>query len=115
MEHILYTTKIILYISEYDPSKNHARTYGGETQIVDGFGNIIERFSYKDGEGILFADVVLGKVDGPTEPIPDGFWIPELQEDKKKFWKDALTGPFRTYYEEAAVPYYLKKWADKNP
>lgn len=105
----------VRYDSEEDPSKNHARSYGGETQIVDGFGKIIERFSYKDGEGILFADVVLGKVDGPIEPIPDGFWIPEIQEDTQKFWKDALTGPFRKYYEETALPYYLKKWSDKNP
>jgi len=105
----------VRYFSEEDPTKNHARSYGGETQIVDGFGNIIERFSYKDGEGILFADVVLGKVDGPTEPIPDRFWIPELQEDTQKFWKDALTGPFRKYYEETALRYYLKKWSDKNP
>jgi len=105
----------VRYFSEEDPTKNHARSYGGETQIVDGFGNIIERFSYKDGEGILFADVVLGKVDGSTEPIPDRFWIPELQEDTQKFWKDALTGPFRKYYEETALRYYLKKWSDKNP
>lgn len=53
-----------------------------------------------DGEGILFADVVLGKVDGPTVPIPDGFWIPDLSEDTKNYWKEALTGPFRKYYEK---------------
>ena len=105
----------VRYLNEEDPSKNHARSYGGETQIVDGSGKIIERFSYKDGEGILFADVILGKVEGPTEPIPDGFWIPELQEDTKKFWKDALTGPFRKYYEETALPYYIEKFSGKNP
>jgi hypothetical protein len=68
-----------------------------------------------DGEGILFADVVLGKVDGPTVPIPDGFWIPDLSEDTKNYWKDALTGPFRKYYEKTALPFYLKRWADENP
>ncbi|MBN1223329.1 MAG: carbon-nitrogen hydrolase family protein [Candidatus Aminicenantes bacterium] len=103
------------YPSHEDPSKNNTRYFLGVTQIVDGHGKIIKKLDYKDGEGIIMADVVLGKVDGPTEPIPDRFWIPELSEEAQKRWKDALTGPYRKYYEETTLPYCLKKWPKENP
>lgn len=104
----------VRYYSEEDPSKYNVRFYLGVTQIVDGHGDIIKKLDYKDGEGIIVADVTLGKADGPTDTIPDRFWIPDLSEDNQKYWKDSLTGPFRKYYEETALPYYLKMWSNNN-
>lgn len=86
----------------------------GETQIIDGKGEIIKKLTYSDGEGIIWADVKLGKVKNPTSPIPDRFWIPEWGEKQHEGWKEALTGHHRKYYEEIALPYYIKKWKNSE-
>ncbi|MFC2164021.1 carbon-nitrogen hydrolase family protein [Acidobacteriota bacterium] len=99
----------VRYYSEEDPTKSNVQFYGGETQIVDGYGKIVERLSYQDGEAIIFADVILGKVDTSTDPIPDRFWIPELDEESIKYFNESLTGSYRRYYEETTLPHYLKK------
>ena len=106
---------LVEYPSPQDRSKLQRRYFLGVTQIVDGHGKIIKKLDYKDGESVAVADVTLGKVDGSTEPIPDRFWIPEILEAYHKNWEDALTGPFRKYYEKTTVPNCLKKWPKKNP
>jgi predicted amidohydrolase len=98
----------VRYYSDGDPTKYDVQFYGGETQIVDGYGKIVKKLSYADGEAIIIADVILGKVALPTAPIPDRFWIPEFDEDSNKRFKDSLTGPYRMYYKETALPHYLK-------
>jgi predicted amidohydrolase len=114
---VIHTNHVgkVEYPSTEDASKMQRRYFLGVTQIVDGYGKIIKKLDYKDGESVTIAEITLGKVDGPTEPIPDRFWIPELLETYHKHWEDALTGPFRKYYEETTVPYCLKKWPEKNP
>lgn len=51
--------------------------YLGETQIVDGSGNILARLTREDGDGVILADITPGSVE-PSEKIPDRFWIPDL-------------------------------------
>ena len=78
--------------------------YQGETVIINGHGQILARMAYEDGEGIVYADVILGEVAGPHEPIPDRFWIPELTERTATRWKEALVLG-RRYYNEVTIPH----------
>jgi predicted amidohydrolase len=39
-------------------------SYMGETQIIDGKGEILARLSERDGEGVITADLVMGEVRG---------------------------------------------------
>jgi len=71
----------------------------GETVIVDGRGQILARMAREDGEGVVLADVTPGAVAGPLEPIPDGFWIPQLSEHIVTRWEEALIQG-RRYYGE---------------
>jgi predicted amidohydrolase len=86
---------------EQVPFNSH---YEGETMIVDGHGSILARMAYGDGEGVIIADVTPGQVQGPYEPIPDGFWIPNLPEATVEGWEDALVEG-RKYYDEVTVPH----------
>lgn len=71
----------------------------GETVIVDGRGRILARMAQEDGEGVVLATVTLGAASGPVEPIPDGYWIPELSEHIATRWEEALIQG-RRYYDE---------------
>jgi predicted amidohydrolase len=84
--------------------------YVGETQIVDGFGQILARMSYQDGEGSIIAEVSLGEVENSHEPIPNRFWIPaDMPQGVIDAWtSEQITG--HKYYEETALPYYIQKW-----
>lgn len=93
-----------------DEQKNSTRYFLGEAKIVDGHGQVIQKLSYEDGEGIIWGDITLGKVKESTPPIPDRFWIPELTERQQSSWKAAMTGPYRDFYEEVALPYNIKRW-----
>lgn len=59
------------------PSVRYDSRFLGETQIVDGTGNILARLNYEDGEGVITATIMPGRV-APTEKIPDRFWIPDI-------------------------------------
>jgi predicted amidohydrolase len=50
------------HYSESDLSTPGKRVYLGETQIIDGTGEILARMSYEDGEGVILADVTLGEI-----------------------------------------------------
>ena len=62
--------------------------YLGETQIADGHGNVLARLAYEDGEGVVVADIVLGRVEGDLAPIPESFWTAELPPNTLKTWDD---------------------------
>ena len=96
--------------SHEDPTKTNTQYFLGEACIVDGYGKTISRLSYGDGEGIVVEEVTLGRTDASREPIPEGFWIPELPKYWTDYWTQSLTGDFRKYYEETARPACLKKW-----
>jgi len=59
--------------------------YLGETQIVDNNGNILSRMSREQGEGVVVAKLTIGRRQ-PSEPIPEGFWIPKLHPIFKILW-----------------------------
>lgn len=57
----------------------------GETQIVDAGGNILARLRQEEGEGIAIAEIEMGRTS-PSEPLPEGFWIPRLPLIFRYFW-----------------------------
>ncbi|MBI4832043.1 MAG: carbon-nitrogen hydrolase family protein [Candidatus Lindowbacteria bacterium] len=59
------------------PGVRYESHFLGETQIVDGRGNILARLKYEDGEGVITGTVTPSRVE-PTERIPERFWIPDL-------------------------------------
>ena len=69
----------------------------GETQITDGHGNVLARLAYDDGEGVVTADIVPGRVEGELAPTPEGFWTVELPANTLKAW-DRLNSLGRDYY-----------------
>lgn len=88
---------------EKNPYNSH---FIGETVIVDGHGKILARRAYEEGEGIIIADLTLGKVPGGTDEIPDRFWIPEMSNlngGTKQGWEQTLI-PGRKYYDSVTRP-----------
>ncbi len=87
-----------------EPYNSH---FLGETAIVDGKGKVLARMSREDGEGVIVADITLGKVDSPTEAIPQGFWIPDLSSingGTKEGWERTMV-PGRKYYDTLTYPH----------
>ena len=74
--------------------------YLGETQIVDGRGEILESMSHEDGEGVILAEVRMGRVGGERDPIPEGFWNRDLPDVTLKAWENL---------NEFGSSYYLSK------
>ncbi len=74
--------------SANSPDGAGARTlqFSGESQIVDGRGVSIATRHFAEGEGVLIAEIVPGRVP-PTEDIPSGvFWTPEGPADASSSW-----------------------------
>ena len=71
--------------------------FAGESQIVDASGRTLARRAYAEGEGIVIADLEIGRV-AATETIPtDGSWTPEVPTDSQTGW--AMSGAVgRTEY-----------------
>lgn len=82
------------------------RPFMGETQIVDGDGTILAHMSREQGEGVIVADIVSGRVDTPPLPLPDRFWIPELTPPFLSAWGD-LNRFGEDYYQRVTIPYRL--------
>lgn len=70
----------------------------GESVVVDGRGRVLAGMAHEDGEGVVLADVTPGAVPGPLEPIPEGFWIPQLPDRIVTKWEEALVQG-REYYD----------------
>jgi predicted amidohydrolase len=75
----------------------------GETQIIDGHGNVLARLAYEDGEGVVTADITPGRVEGNLVPIPQGFWTVELPATTLQAW-DSLNSLGRDYYATKVRP-----------
>ena len=67
--------------------------------IVDGRGKILARLAHEDGEGVITADVVPGRLE-PSEQIPDRFWIPDLPGLIRFAWT-YQNAHGRRYYQRA--------------
>ncbi len=85
--------------SPWLPGVPYESVYLGETQIVDGEGNILERLEREDGDGVISAEIMPGRVE-PTEEIPDRFWIPELPAVFRFVWT-YQNAHGRRYYRKA--------------
>jgi predicted amidohydrolase len=84
--------------SPWLPGVPYRSVYLGETQIVDGKGNILARLTHEDGDGVITSEVTPGRVE-PSEEIPDGFWIPNLPRLIRFAWTyQNFHG--RRYYEK---------------
>lgn len=93
---------------EKEPFNSH---FIGETMIVDGKGAILARMAYEDGEGVITADITLGKVAGPTTSIPQGFWIPNMSGingGTSEGWEQTLVSG-RNYYDEVTYPHRKRR------
>lgn len=94
-----------------DETKPFNSHFIGETVIVDGQGKVLARRTREDGEGVVLADIRLGKVPGATEPIPDRFWIPDLSDingGTKEGWEATMI-PGRKYYDTVVYPHRLAR------
>jgi predicted amidohydrolase len=72
-------------------------SYLGETQIVNGRGEILARMSREDGEGVITAGVAVGELPGKRIPIPDRFWIPEMPAEEIHQWEAQLKSGHEFY------------------
>lgn len=86
----------------------------GETQITDGSGNILECMTHEDGEGIITADIEMGKVQGEQEEIPDSFWIPQLPEISLRLWEEQNSFG-REYYQSTTLPFLAERFEQVVP
>ena len=93
------------------PFRSH---YLGETQIVNGDGQILDRMRYEDGEGLVLAEISLGRKSAPGEPIPDRFWIPDLPPQIRFLW-DIQNLHGRRYYRRKTLPYQMKRQGLSRP
>jgi predicted amidohydrolase len=60
--------------------------FSGESQIADGSGRTLARRGYAEGEGVIIADVEIGRVE-PTETIPaDASWTPDVPPASQERW-----------------------------
>ncbi|MGD1934654.1 MAG: carbon-nitrogen hydrolase family protein [Candidatus Phaeomarinobacter sp.] len=97
----------------------------GDTQIVDGAGDLVAWRHYADGAGVITADIELGRTE-TREDIPDRFWIQRLSRLTNFIWhhqnacgKSAYqwakrTGRLQTYdFTSIMPPAALTKRNDK--
>ena len=57
----------------------------GGANVCDAYGNVLARRDACEGEGVVVADVEAVRVE-PDEPMPQGFWIQELDPLSKAGW-----------------------------
>jgi predicted amidohydrolase len=90
-------------------------SYLGETQIVNGRGEVLARMSQQDGEGVITADITLGEVPGERVPIPERFWIPDnMPAEEHRLWEVQLKSGHQ-YYVSTTRPALKKRFAAEAP
>ena len=64
----------------------HFLRFSGESQIADASGRTIARRGYAEGEGLVIAEIDIGRV-APSESIPaDASWTPEVPAQAQASW-----------------------------
>ncbi len=86
------------------------RPFCGETQIVDGRGNVLGRLAHEDGQGVVVADVSLGAAEGERVAVPDGFWIPDLPPPYLAAWQEQNRFG-ADYYQRVTRPHHARPTA----
>ncbi|MDI9542058.1 MAG: carbon-nitrogen hydrolase family protein [Desulfomonilia bacterium] len=82
--------------------------YLGETQIIDRSGKIAARMKQEEGEGVIAADITLGRA-GPSLQCTPSFWIPCLPVLFRMVWH---------YQNIYGKWYYVRSrrfWSRANP
>ncbi|MCA9184507.1 MAG: hypothetical protein KDA99_02770, partial [Planctomycetales bacterium] len=76
----------------------------GDSQIVDAEGKILARRPHTEGEGVVFAEIQIGRT-APEDEIPkEEFWTPDFTEVLKQSWHNG--GSYgRDYYLKTARPH----------
>jgi predicted amidohydrolase len=92
-----------------NPDEPYSSHYLGETQIVDGRGEILARMSREDGEGFIVADVTVGTVPGEREPIPKDFWLADYPEGAFRRWESQLKSGHE-YYLSNTQPHLSERF-----
>lgn len=87
-----------------DDDTRYRSRWLGETQIVDGHGEILARRHHREGEGVVIAEVTTGRVTGRQDPVPEDFWIPDLPEALLDAW-NFLNQHGREYYAQVTLPH----------
>ncbi len=60
--------------------------FSGESQIADASGRTLARRSYAEGEGLVMAEIEIGRI-APSEAIPDeASWTPEVSPQSQTAW-----------------------------
>ena len=60
--------------------------FSGESQIADASGRTLARRSYAEGEGLVIAEIEIGRV-APSESTPDDTsWTPEVSSQSQASW-----------------------------
>ncbi|MGC9325085.1 MAG: carbon-nitrogen hydrolase family protein [Desulfomonilia bacterium] len=81
------------------PLAPYSSSYLGETQIVDRTGVILARMKAEEGEGVIAADITIGRVT-PSLAHSTTFWIPKLPLLFRVVW--AYQNAYgRRYYRKA--------------
>jgi predicted amidohydrolase len=77
--------------------------FSGESQIADATGRTLARRGYAEGEGLVMAEIDLGRVE-PSEAMPaDVPWTPEVSPQSQQAW--ATSGAAgRTVYVTTTRP-----------
>ena len=104
--HVIHAAHAGEFIGEMPlmPDFQYKSYYVGETQIVDGNGNILARMKREDGEGYIMVDIDINKKWNPSEEIPDRFWIPNMPIELNKAW-EMLNTHGESYYRDTTKPY----------
>jgi predicted amidohydrolase len=77
--------------------------FSGESQIADGCGHTLARRGYAEGEGVVIADIEIGRVE-PSEAIPaDASWTPEVPATSQDRWA-ASSAAGRSVYVRTTRP-----------
>jgi hypothetical protein len=84
------------------------RSFLGETQIVDGHGQVLAHLSREAGDGVILAEITPGRVEGELMPIPEGFWIPDMHPILLSEW-ERLNQHGQEYYQQVTLPYRQRK------
>lgn len=88
------------------------RQFVGAAQIIDADGTVISRKEFTEGEGLVMAEMPLGKSRRQSADMDNKrYWIPDLPDSYIKAWNE-INPIGNTYYKEHMLPYYLRH--DKN-
>ena len=90
----------------YDEKNPFTFQMVGAAQMIDGDGNIIERWSFDEGEGIIISEFSLDNSKRITADINyNKYWIEDMPDPYLYAWEN-FNRTCEAYYNDTAKPYY---------